>query len=161
MTTAIGVEPARSGRRRSEDLPRLAWMPVLVVACAFVALELAVAARYGIHRDELYFLACARHLAWGYVDQPPLVPSVAWLSTHLFGTSAVSIRVIPALAGGVTITATAAMARELGGRRKAQLLAAVAAATSPQVLATFHLLSTASFDLMFWSVITFLTVRLL
>ena len=128
MTTAVGLELGRSGGRRWKDLPRLAWMPVLGVAGAFVALELAVAARYGFHRDELYFLACARHLAWGYVDQPPLVPSVAWLSTHLFGTSAVSIRIIPALAGGLTIVATAAMARELGGGRNAQLLASAAAA---------------------------------
>jgi hypothetical protein len=160
MTAAVGIAPDLVDQA-SEGRPPLAVMPLIWISGAFVALEMAVSARYGFHRDELYFLACARHLAWGYVDQPPLVPAVAWISTHLFGTSAVSIRVFPALAGGVAIVLTAAMARELGGGRTAQILAAGAAATSPQVVATFHLLSTASFDLMFWSAITFLALRLL
>ena len=150
--------------RATEDttgLPRLAFRPLLVVAAAFVALELAVAARYGIHRDELYFLACARHLAWGYVDQPPFVPAVAWAAGHLFGPSAVSLRVLPALAGGASAFITAGMARELGGERRAQVLAALAAATSPQVLGATHLLSTAAFDIFFWACITWLVLRLL
>ena len=65
------------------------------IAAGLVVLELAVAGRYGFHRDELYFLACARHLAWGYVDQPPLVPAVARLATALFGSSVVGLRVLP------------------------------------------------------------------
>ncbi len=161
MTAAIGLQPKGVPRQEPTDLPALAVAPVLWIAGAFVALELLVAARYGIHRDELYFLACARHLAWGYVDQPPFVPVVAWLSSHVFGTSAVSLRFLPAFAGGLSVVITAAMARELGGGKRAQILAACAAATSPQVLATFHLLSTAAFDLMFWSAISFLSVRLL
>jgi 4-amino-4-deoxy-L-arabinose transferase-like glycosyltransferase len=160
MTAAIGINADRV-EQTAGNRPPLAIVPLLWVSGAFVALEMAVSARYGFHRDELYFLACARHLAWGYVDQPPFVPAVAWTSTHLFGTSAVSIRVFPAVAGGVTVLLTAAMARELGGGRKAQVLAAGAAATSPQVVATFHLLSTASFDLMFWSALSFLALRLL
>ena len=160
MTAALGIQTDHFDHT-AEDRPHLAVAPLLWIAGAFVALEMAVSARYGFHRDELYFLACAHHLAWGYVDQPPFVPAVAWFSTHLFGTSTVSIRVFPAVAGGLSIFLTAAMARELGGGRKAQVLAACAAATSPQVVATFHLLSTASFDLMFWSAISFLTLRLL
>ena len=74
-------------------------LPVGGAALLLVAVEFAVAARYGYHRDELYFLACARHLAWGYVDQPPLVPAVARLATALFGSSVVALRVFPALAG--------------------------------------------------------------
>jgi hypothetical protein len=69
--------------------------------------------------------------------------------------------VVPALAGGITVVFTACMARELGGGRRAQLLAALAAATSAQVLATVHLLSTAAFDLFFWSAVTLLMLRLL
>jgi 4-amino-4-deoxy-L-arabinose transferase-like glycosyltransferase len=142
-------------------LPTFAATPVVWIAVAFVAVEIAVSARYGIHRDELYFLACARHMAWGYVDQPPFVPAIAWLATHVLGTSAFALRLVPALGGGLTVTITALMARELGGGRKAQLLAALAAATSPQVVATFHLLSTAAFDLMFWSATTLVLLRLL
>jgi 4-amino-4-deoxy-L-arabinose transferase-like glycosyltransferase len=141
--------------------PELRLRPVLVIAAGLVGLQLALAARYGYHRDELYFLTCARHLAWGYVDQPPFVPFVARLSVALFGSSVVGLRLFPALFGGVTVVFTALTARELGGSGRAQTLAALAAATSVQVVATDHLLSTASFDLLFWSATILLVVRLL
>ncbi len=153
---AAGAAPPDS----AAPLPPFAVSRVLGVATLLVALELMVAARYGFHRDELYFLACARHLAWGYVDQPPLVPAVARVATALFGPSVVGLRVLPALAGGVAVVLTALTARELGGGRRAQTLAALAAATSAEMLATWHLLSTAAFDLLFWVTITFLVVRL-
>jgi len=142
-------------------LPEVAWRGVLGLAAGLVVLELTLAARYGYHRDELYFMACARHLAWGYVDQPPLVPAVARLSMALFGPTVVGLRFWAALGGGATVVFTALMARELGGSRRAQLLAALAAATSVQVVATDHLLSTAAFDLFFWSATTLLVLRLL
>jgi 4-amino-4-deoxy-L-arabinose transferase-like glycosyltransferase len=126
-----------------------------------VAVELAVSARYGIHRDELYFLQCAHHLAWGYVDQPPLVPLIARIETALFGTSASALRVAPAFAGGACVVLSGMMAREFGGARRAQVLAALAAATSAQVLATVHLLSTAAFDLFFWALLSLMFIRLL
>jgi len=146
---------------RIDERSDLALGPVLAIAAVFCAAELAVAARYGIHRDELYFLACARHLAWGYVDQPPLVPAVARLSVDLFGTSAVALRILPMLGGGATVVLAAVMACELGGTRRAQVVAALAAATSAQVVAADHLLSTATFDLFFWAAICTLFVRLL
>lgn len=142
-------------------LPPLATRAVLFVAVAFTALELAVSARYGFHRDELYFLACARHLAWGYVDQPPFVPGVAWLAAHALGTTPVSLRLLPAIAGGVAVVCTAQMARELHGGRNAQVLAALAAATSSQFVGAFHLLSTTPFDFFFWSVLSLLVLRVL
>ena len=158
MTSPVAAAVGTDGPSRRAT-PVL-WKPaVFGVAVAFVALELALSARYGFHRDELYFLACSRHMAWGYVDQPPFVPAVAWLATHLFGTSAPALRVFPALAGGFTVVLSALMARQLGGRKLAQLLAALAGATSPQVLAAFHLLSTASFDMMFWAAICYLVLR--
>ena len=159
-TFAVQPRPAAPGNPPPE-LAAGAWGPVGAVAGAFLVIELAVSARYGFHRDELYFLACSRHLAWGYVDQPPLVPAVAWLSTHVFGTSPVAVRVVPALAGGGTVVLSAGMARELGGGRRAQALAALAAATSAQVLAGFHLLSTAAFDIFFWAAISLVVIRLL
>ena len=146
--------PARS------PLAPIALRPVLGIAALLVVIELLVAARYGFHRDELYFLACARHLAWGYVDQPPLVPAVARFSTALFGPSVVGLRVWPALAGAAAVFLTALIARELGGGRRAQELGALAAATSAEMLAILHLLSTAAFDLLFWAAITVLVARL-
>lgn len=151
------ADPPPSG----EHVPTLHLRVVLVVAAAFVAVELAVSPRYGFHRDELYFLACARHLAWGYVDQPPFVPAVARVATDLFGTSPTSLRLLPAVFGGFVVVLSACLAREIGGARRAQLLAATAAATSGQVLAAMHLLSTAAFDVFFWAAVLLTTLRLL
>ena len=87
------------------------------IALAVVALELALAGRYGYHRDELYFLACGRRLAFGYVDQPPLTPLIGRLATTLFGNTTTAIRVFPALSLGAMVVLGALIARELGGRR--------------------------------------------
>ena len=168
--SATGVAVARASSRPDGDtglplatgqLARFAVGPVAAVAVAMVMVELAVASRYGIHRDELYFIACARHLAWGYVDQPPFVPTVARVETALFGTSAFALRVLPALSGAIAVICTALMARELGGGRRAQGLAALAAACSAEVLAAVHLLSTTTFDITFWAAITLVVLRIL
>jgi Dolichyl-phosphate-mannose-protein mannosyltransferase len=146
---------------RPSTLAPLSTRPVLGIAAGFLALELTVSGRYGFHRDELYFLACAHHLAWGYVDQPPLVPLLAWLSSHVFGTSPEAIRILSAIAGASAAVVAALMARELGGGRRAQVLATLATATSPQVLAACHLLSTTAFDELFWSLACYATLRIL
>jgi 4-amino-4-deoxy-L-arabinose transferase-like glycosyltransferase len=139
----------------------VAWAPVIGAAAAFLAVELVVAARYGLHRDELYFLACSRHLAWGYVDQPPLVPAVAWLVSEVIGPFAWALRILPALAGASSVMLAGLMARELGAGRGGQTVATVATATSVELLALFHLLSTAAFDGFFWALVTWLTLRML
>ncbi|HXY41484.1 MAG TPA: hypothetical protein VEQ10_17540, partial [Vicinamibacteria bacterium] len=84
------------------------------VAAVKLALHLATASVYGFFIDELYFLACGEHLAWGYVDFPPLTAFQAWLARHLFGDSPWSIRLLPALAGAATVLLTGALARRLG-----------------------------------------------
>lgn len=142
------------------DLEPFARRPLLAVASIMTAVELVAASRYGFHRDELYFLECARHLSWGYVDQPPLVPGVARLVLAVFGASVFWLRFLPAVAGGAAVAMTALTARHLGGGRRAQLVSAVGAAASTQDLAAFHLLSTTAFDLLFWSTITYLFTRL-
>ena len=82
--------------------PFAAW-PVLAVAATFLAVELALAARYGFHRDELYFLDAARHLQGGYVDQPVLTPLLARVTLTLFGVSLSGLRLWPALAAFATV----------------------------------------------------------
>ena len=69
------------------------------MALAKLLLQFAGMRHYGFFRDELYYMACGEHLAWGYVDQPPLIAFVAWFARHVFGSSLVSIRLLPALAG--------------------------------------------------------------
>jgi len=142
-------------------LAPFAGRPVLATAAVMCVLELVMASRYGIHRDELYFIACARHLSWGYVDQPPLVPAVARVVLAIFGPVPFWLRVPAALAGAATVVMAGLAARQLGGGSRAQTVAAVATATSAQGLAAFHLLSTAEFDIFFWSVLTYLVARML
>jgi uncharacterized membrane protein len=124
-------------------------------AAAFVAVELAVSARYGFHRDELYFVVAGRHLAFGYVDQPPLAPFLTRVATALFGTSPSAVRVFPALAGGGAVVMTGATARVLGGRGPAQVLAAAAMACAPVTLAAAHLANTTVYDLLAWASIVY------
>src|SRR6202142_4627106 len=86
-------------------------------------LQLAGITHYGFFRDELYYMACGEHLAWGYVDQPPLVALVAWFSRHFLGNSLFSYRLLPILAGAAVVCLTGLFARDIGGGRSAQLLA--------------------------------------
>ncbi|MGH9290745.1 MAG: ArnT family glycosyltransferase [Acidimicrobiales bacterium] len=133
----------------------------LLIAAGSVALLVAVGGRYGWHRDELYFFEAGKRLAWGYVDQPPFTPLVARVSHELLGDSLVGLRLFPALAVGAVVLLTASMAGDLGGERRARLVAALGAGLCPVFLGAGHLLSTATFDLLAWAVLTWLVVRLL
>ncbi len=115
----------------------LASGSAIVVALAFTKLlvHLATAGVYGLFVDELYFLACGEHLAWGYVDMPPLTALQAWLARTLFGDSMLAIRLFPALAGAGLVLLAGSLARQLGGRRFAQGLAALAVLVAPGYLA--------------------------
>ena len=92
------------------------------LAAAKLLIQFAGINHYGFFRDELYYMACGEHLAWGYVDQPPLIALVAWLARHLFGPSMVSMRLFPVLAGAAVVWLTGILARDLGGGRLAQFL---------------------------------------
>ena len=128
---------------------------------AAVAVELAISARYGYVRDELYFLAAGQHLAFGYVDQPPLTPLLARIAAALSGNTLVGLRILPALALGALVVMTAAMSRRLGAGRTGQLLAALAAATCGEYLGAMHELTTTTPDLVFWAATLLLVMQLL
>jgi hypothetical protein len=132
-----------------------------VVALAAVLLHLLTAGGYGIFRDELYYLACAEHLDWGYVDHPPLVALVAYVVQSVLGTSLFAVRLVPALAAGATIYLAAAIARQLGGGRFAQLLTAVAVALTPLYLGLLSIYSMNAIDLVVWSALLLVLVRIL
>ncbi len=97
------------------------------LAAAKLLLHFSVNGRYGYWIDELYFIACGEHLAWGYVDQPPLIAVLAKLSRLLLGDSLFAIRFFPALSGALLVFLAGWMARALGGGRFAQVLAAISA----------------------------------
>lgn len=147
--------------RAADEVQPFAAKGVAALAVSVAALLAALSARYGYHRDELYFLAAGRHLAWGYVDQPPLTPALARLSADLLGGSPVALRVPSVMMAAATVAVVALIARELGAGRGGQLLAAAAAGCSGLVLAVGHLLSTETFDLLAWLVVCLLVLRLL
>ncbi len=124
-------------------------------------LLVAFASRYGYHRDELYFIAAGRHLAWSYPDQGPVTPLIARAMTWLAPDSLTALRLPSAvMAGGVALCASA-IARELAGSRRAVVLAGACTAVASVVMVTGHLLSTTTFDLLAWAVLSWLIVRIL
>ncbi|OJY45268.1 glycosyltransferase family 39 protein [Pseudonocardia sp. 73-21] len=135
--------------------------PVLAIAAATVALHLAFAAGYGYHRDELYFLAESKRLAWGFVSEQPFTPAVGWLSRMLFGDSVVGLRLWPALAGAGVVVIAALLAHAFGGRTTAQLTAGICAGTSTIGLSLFHLYGPTAFDQLAWAGCLFVLVKLL
>ncbi len=136
--------------------------PALVtyLALAKLALHLVCNGGYGYFRDELYYLACAEHLDWGYVDQPPLVALYAWFGRSVLGGSLEAIRLLPALAGAATVWLTGTLARELGGGRFAQGLAALCALVAPVYLVMHNFLSMNAFEPLFWMGATWVFIRI-
>src|SRR5438105_845725 len=93
-------------------------LAVLVyLSTAKLLLHFLINSHYGYFRDELYYLACGEHLAWGYADQPPLIAVVAWLERAVMGDSLFAIRFFPAVAGALLVFVAGLLAREIGGRR--------------------------------------------
>jgi hypothetical protein len=151
VTSAAAVaapsQPAR-GTSQTDRLPLLVW----VIAAAFVAVELAASGRYGFMQDELYFIEAGRHLAFGYVDQPPLTPLVDRI-TDVLGLTPTAIRVIPAVAGGAVVVLAARFAVLFGAGRLGRVLAALVTACTPVLIGADHLGNTTPLDLLTWPVV--------
>ena len=143
-TPALPIRPARRVKRLSG--PEI----VLVIAAGSLLVHLITAGRYGHFGDELYYMACAEHLDWGYVDQPPLIALVAWFARHVLGTSVFAVNVIPALASCATVWLTGRIARELGGGPFAQGLAALCSACAGTYVAMGHLFTMNVGEPLFW-----------
>jgi hypothetical protein len=151
-----------SARWPASALPDIAPFDRRVIAMGGVvfAVLMAVSDRYGFDRDELYFLDCARHLQASYVDQPVFAPLLAWVSLKLFGVSLPGLRVWPSLAAWATVVVAGLTAREFGGSRRAQLLAAAGTATTPVLLASDHLANTTPYALLAWAGLALVVVRI-
>jgi 4-amino-4-deoxy-L-arabinose transferase-like glycosyltransferase len=149
---------ANASRQRLHG-PSVPWH-VLLITALMVAGLLAVSGAYGFHGDEMYYVVAGQHPAFGYVDQPPLTPILSAASVALLGVSPTAVRVLPAIEMGLVIILVAFIARDLGGSRRAQVLAAITAALSGY-LGAGHLDTTTEVDLLVWAVILWLLVRLL
>jgi hypothetical protein len=144
-------------------MPRspIAVIPLATLAGLKLLLHLATHHRYGYERDELYFIACAKRLAWGYVDHPPFVPVIARLSGAVFDDSLLGLRLFPVLALTAALLLTGLMAHRLGGGRFAQGLAALAFLIAPIYLRFGTFLNIPSFEVLYWSLLAFLLIVLL
>jgi hypothetical protein len=152
MNRAPSNESSPEGRLSS-------W--VFAVAAIYFLLHLLTATRYGYFRDALYYLACSEHLAWGYVDQPPLIAALAWVAQHTLGTSLRALLFWPTLAGAGRIVLTAAFARELGARRFGTVLAAVLSATPPVSYVIDHQFAMNAFEPLFWTGCAYVILRMI
>jgi Dolichyl-phosphate-mannose-protein mannosyltransferase len=137
--------------------------PILIILFSAVALliHLLTNGRYGYFRDELYYIACGRHLAFGYIDQPPLSILLLRLSELLFGNSLFAIRLLPALAGAATVALTGLIARELGGAAWAVALGCSASLCALFNLAVGNFFSMNAFEPLFWMGCIYLLVRII
>jgi hypothetical protein len=161
MNSMTDARPAVPSSDYAASQARSPWLGIAIIALAAFAVEMAVSARYGYVRDELYFLAAGQHSAFGYVDQPMLTPLLARLSAILTGNTLVGFRVLPALSLPALTVLTAAISRRLGAGRTGQLLAALGAATCGEYIAAAHELTTTPSDLVFWAITFLLVVHLL
>lgn len=128
-------------------------------AILFLALTLATAGRYGFFGDELYYFAYSKHLAWGYVDHPPLVALLTFLSTQIFGETIFGLRLMSGLSGAVTVLLAARIAKILGGGGFSQSLAALSICFSSAFPAMSSFFSMNPVDIMLCTlfVVLFLT----
>src|SRR6476646_3077967 len=124
-------------------------------------IHLLTNARYGYFRDELYYIACSRHLAFGYVDQPPFSILLLRLSQLFLGDSLFAIRLLPALAGAAIVALTGMIAREMGGRAWAIALACAGSLCALFNLAVGNFFSMNAFEPLFWMGCVYLFVRII
>lgn len=117
--------------------------------------------RYGLHRDEFYYLACADHLAFGFVDHPPLSIIFLAVNRFLLGDSILALRLLPALAGAGMVFITGLIIRELGGKRFAQILGALSVIAVPTYLFNHTVYSMNAFDQLFWSILIFISIKII
>ena len=158
MNASIALESSATRRRAlAAGIGVVAFLSI-----AKLVLHLATTGRfgYGFFVDELYYLACSEHLAWGFVDMPPLFPAVTALIRAVFGDSLFAIRLLPTVSGAVLVLMTGLMARDLGGRRFAQGIAALGVLTAPIWLALHSLHTMNALEQILWTGAAWIVIRI-
>ncbi|MGA9118211.1 MAG: glycosyltransferase family 39 protein, partial [Bacteroidota bacterium] len=147
-----------SGRSTTTDLWILATISFSIVAYHVLT---AMFSGYGYFIDELYYIACSKRLALGYVDHPPLSIFLLALTRWLLGDGVAALRLPPALAIGGTAFTAGILARRFGGGRTAMIIAALGVAVMPDYLLMGSFYSMNAFEILLWALILYVTVRLL
>jgi hypothetical protein len=151
-----------------QHMPR-AWQRItssdrgilILFGVCLVVLHTLTNGQYGFHRDELLTLDNARHLAWGYVVYPPITPFLGRVELELFGPSLRGFRFFAAVSQALALILAGLVVRELGGRREAQLVTALAVGVGGHSLVSGWFMSYTSFDYLWWTLVAYLVVRLL
>jgi 4-amino-4-deoxy-L-arabinose transferase-like glycosyltransferase len=151
--------PSRKSTRLSDQ--RMMLLVTLGWLVAMTAVSVIAARQYDFHRDELDLIDNARHLDWSFVEYPPVAPLITWIGLKLFGPSVIGLHLVAALAICGAIYLTGLMTQELGGPRRAQLLAMLATATTPIPIFLPFFLSYQTFDYLWWVLTAYLIIRLL
>jgi hypothetical protein len=144
----------------TKNFPRELTIPFLLAAFQ-LALQVTFHGSYNYFRDELYYIACSDHLAFGYVDQPPLCALILWITRHVLGDSLYAIRFLPALAGAAVVVLAALMTRKLGGGSFAQALAALSVVAAPVLIGQGKFFTMNPFDILFWTLAGYIVVVIL
>jgi len=134
---------------------------LIYLALVKLLLHFLTASQYGYFRDELYYIAASRHLDLGYVDFPPFIAVITALTRWTLGDSLLALHTLPALAGALIILLAGLMARELGGGRFAQGLAALAVLVAPTFLGSQSILTMDPFDQLFWVLAIYVVLLML
>jgi len=134
---------------------------LVLMGLAGIVLHTLVNGQYGFHRDELLTYSYARHLEWGYVVYPPVTAFLGRVELILFGTSLRGFRFFAAVAQGIVMVLAGLATRELGGKREAQLVAALAAGIAGPSLFSGSFMSYSSFDFLWWVLVAYFVIRLL
>lgn len=132
-------------------------VPFVIALCQLV-LQMSFHGCYGYFRDELYYMACSNHLAFGYVDEPPLSIAILSASRLVLGDSLHALRFLPALAGAGVVILAALIARRIGGGRFAQGLAALSVVASHVLIGSGRYFSMNAFDVLFWALAGFIAM---
>ncbi len=126
-------------------------LAIAAIAAASFVLHMIFNNRYGYFRDEFNYIVCGRHLGWGYVDQPPLLPVLSRICLAIFGDSLRSVRLLPALSSAALVLLTGLIARELGGKRFAVALSGLTVLIAPIYLSGGSLLtSNCDLEVLLW-----------
>lgn len=147
--------------RTPDAPPKLFWQGLLALAVLKLLLHYYSHDLYGLHRDEYLYLAEGDHLAWGYLEVPPMIAVLGKIARSLLGDTILAVRFFPALVGAGSIFLVGAIARDFGGRKQAQLVAAAAFLVSPAYLGSNNLFQPVSFNQFCWLLSAFLVVKII
>jgi len=147
----------------STDTNKIYWKILLFLASIKMGIHLFTntITRYGLHRDEYLYISESDHLAWGYMEVPPMISIIGKIAKVLFGNTEFAVRFFPALIGAISIVLIGVMVRDLGGKKYAQLIGGFGFLISPAFLGSNNLFQPVSFNQFMWLLSVFMMVRII